>query len=57
MHKDQGAEGKKYLPSRNVLGVTGKKKFKTRKAFKWPISRAKFNSHPFKESHEKMSHH
>ena len=57
MHKDQGAEGKKYLPSRNVLGVTGKKKFKTRKAFKWPISRAKFNSHHFKESHEKMSHH
>jgi len=29
MHKDQGAEGKKYLPSRNVLGVTGKKKKKT----------------------------
>ena len=48
MHKDQGAVSKKYLPSRNVLGVTEKK-------FKWPILRGKFNSHPLKESHEKMS--
>ena len=48
MHKDQGAEGKKYLPSRNVLGVTEKK-------FKWPILRGQFNSHPLKESHERMS--
>ena len=24
-------------------------------AFKWSISRGKFNSHPLKESHEKMS--
>ena len=32
-----------------------KKKIKTRQAFKWPISRGKFNSHPLKESHEKMS--
>ena len=58
MHKDQGAEGKKYLPSRNVLGVTGKKRkkhLKTMQAFKWSISRGKFNSHPLKESREKMS--
>ena len=44
----------KYLPSRNVLGVT-EKKFRTRQVFKWPISRGTFNSHPLKESHEKMS--
>ena len=32
-----------------------KKKIKTRQAFNWPISRGKFNSHPLKESYEKMS--
>ena len=54
MHKDQGAVSKKYLLSRNVLGVT-EKKSKTGQAFRWPISRYKFNSHPLKETHEKMS--
>ena len=54
MHKHQGALSKKYRPSRNSLGVT-EKKFKTGQMFKWPISRGKFNSHPLKESHEKMT--
>jgi len=54
MHKDQGAVSNKYPLSRNVLGVT-EEKFKTGQAFRWPVSRGKFNSHPLKESHEKMS--
>ena len=52
-HKDQGAEGKKYL--QEMSSVSLKKKFKTRQVFKWSISRGKFNSHPLKESHEKMT--
>ena len=54
MHKHQGAVSNKYPLSRNVLGAL-KKTFKTGQAFRWPVSRGKFNSQPFKESHEKMS--